>query len=127
MISQAVIINENKILMVKQYVQRGDIVWNFPGGNIEEYETPFETCIREVKEETGYDVAIKELLYTNKKKYIFLGEIIGGELYIDKNNEANNDIIDAAWIPLDEDDKFDNYTAPVLEKVIEKFFRGKES
>ncbi|WP_307449681.1 NUDIX hydrolase [Paenibacillus sp. V4I3] len=35
--------------MVKQYVQRGDIVWNFPGGGIEEYETPEQACIRETK------------------------------------------------------------------------------
>ncbi|MFC4322963.1 NUDIX hydrolase [Litchfieldia salsa] len=40
MISQAIIIKDNKLLMVKQYVQRGDIVWNFPGGGIERNETP---------------------------------------------------------------------------------------
>ena len=40
MISQAIIIQDEHVLMVKQYVERGDIVWNFPGGGVEEYETP---------------------------------------------------------------------------------------
>lgn len=40
MISQAFIIENDKVLMVKQYVERGDIVWNFPGGGIEMGETP---------------------------------------------------------------------------------------
>jgi len=35
MISQALITRNDKVLMVRQHVQRGDIVWNFPGGGIE--------------------------------------------------------------------------------------------
>jgi 8-oxo-dGTP diphosphatase len=72
MISQAIILQNNQILMVKQYVQRGDIVWNFPGGGIEENESPEEACIREVKEETGFEVEIKRLLFRNSHKFTFV-------------------------------------------------------
>ena len=53
MIAQAVIIKDDHLLMVRQYVERGDIVWNYPGGGIEGNETSEIACIREVKEKTG--------------------------------------------------------------------------
>ncbi|WP_078546832.1 NUDIX hydrolase [Litchfieldia alkalitelluris] len=115
MISQAIIIKDNKLLMVKQYVQRGDIVWNFPGGGIERNETPEQACIREVKEETGFNVQITKLLYENEKKYSFLAEIIGGSLKLDKNLVGNEDLVEVKWISLLDTEKFDNYTKPILD------------
>jgi 8-oxo-dGTP pyrophosphatase MutT (NUDIX family) len=36
--------------------------WGLPGGSIETGETAEQTCVREVKEETGYDVAVTRLI-----------------------------------------------------------------
>jgi len=44
MIAQAVIIHNGHLLMVQQYVERGDVVWNFPGGGVEEGETSEQAC-----------------------------------------------------------------------------------
>ncbi|WP_336773255.1 NUDIX hydrolase [Paenibacillus sp. MMO-58] len=120
MIAEAIIIQNDSVLMVKQYVERGDIVWNFPGGGIEEGESPEQACIREVHEETGFDIQLKALLHERNEKFSFIGEVVGGELYLDNDNQDNLDIIEIAWIPLIELEKFDSVTLPMLELAKEQ-------
>lgn len=105
--------------MVRQYVQRGDIVWNFPGGGIEENETPKDACIREVKEETGIEVLKLHLLYEQNKKYTFAVTEFTGQLALDKTNKDNDDIIEVQWISLGDIEKFDDYTKPVLDRIVD--------
>lgn len=50
-----IVINNNKVLLVKH--RKGH--WDFPKGHIEGNETEEETAIREVKEETNIDVEIQ--------------------------------------------------------------------
>lgn len=54
------VINENGEVLLQK---RTDFdAWGFPGGSIEFGETPEMTAIREIKEETGMDVEIIELI-----------------------------------------------------------------
>jgi ADP-ribose pyrophosphatase YjhB (NUDIX family) len=54
--ASALIINkEGKVLLINH---KKLAVWLYPGGHIEEGETPDEAVVREVKEETGLDVNI---------------------------------------------------------------------
>lgn len=63
----AVILNTdtNKIVMVKEFRQGvNKYVYEFPSGTVEEGENAADACIREVKEETGYEnVEIVRTLY----------------------------------------------------------------
>lgn len=71
----------------------------FPGGGLEEGETLEEGTAREIKEEFGIDVKVKEKIYeyefvkegSAKKEYFFLCEHVSGELGTGDGPEFNND------------------------------------
>src|SRR5215471_17068904 len=84
---RAVVISENKILLVKE---RGD-GWTLPGGWVDPGESPSEAAVRETKEESGYDVSAARLMaiYDRDRqghppcpfhvyKVIFLCDLVGG-------------------------------------------------
>lgn len=73
---------KKKILLVK----RRDIpVWVIPGGGIEPGETPEQAAIREVKEESGFDVKIIRQVAeyahngSHKKNFLFEAKVTGGK------------------------------------------------
>lgn len=75
---RAVIIQDNKILMVK-HLENNQEFYIFPGGGLEKNESIFGTAEREVKEETNVQVKAEKLIYYRK----FVGpESYGAEFYI---------------------------------------------
>lgn len=82
---------EEKVLMVKNIGENGSY-YTLPGGAVEKGETLNEAAIREVKEETGFDVSIHGILSISEKFFeernhhavffTFNGTVFGGELAI---------------------------------------------
>lgn len=82
----AVVLNEDKSKVLLH--QRRDFrIWSLPGGGVETGETPENAAIREVIEETGYEISIvafvgeyfrPQLDKTSNINYLFLGQVIGG-------------------------------------------------
>ncbi len=58
----AVIQQDKEVLLCQLTRSR---LWTLPGGGIEFGESPEEAVIREVKEETGYNIKVSELLGVN--------------------------------------------------------------
>ncbi|GAA1466967.1 NUDIX hydrolase [Microbacterium thalassium] len=58
----AVIVDAEDRLLLAHWNQSGRSGWTMPGGGLEEGEDPARAVIREVREETGYKVAVDDLL-----------------------------------------------------------------
>ncbi|USQ75079.1 NUDIX hydrolase [Ornithinimicrobium cryptoxanthini] len=91
--------------------------WTLPGGGLELHETTEQAAVREVAEETGYAVALGELLgsgshvVATSERYdpeadrpflllqlLYRAEVVGGEL----TAEVDGSTDDARWVPLSE-------------------------
>ncbi|ATP40775.1 DNA mismatch repair protein MutT [Solibacillus sp. R5-41] len=123
--SAAICINEDKeVLMVKSINSE---TWAIPSGGIEQGETPEECCIREVKEETGYDIVIEDSLFIKEaevkgysvKTYYFKVKKIGESEGI---NDPDNNIVDAGWKSL-RDIKRIQHAYPEDLEVLEEFLK----
>lgn len=71
--------------------------YTFPGGGLEEGETPEEGTIREIKEEFGIDVKVIKKLYEmnsekfNQKEIFYLCEYVSGKFGTGNGPEFSND------------------------------------
>lgn len=95
--------------------------WSLAKGKLDPGETLPMTAIREIKEETGYDVTLGKLLgrvtYPVKSRtkvvYYWTAEWIGGSF------EDNDEVDQLVWLPLEEATKRTTYEvdAEILEKA----------
>ena len=89
--------------------RRGRLLWSLPKGHIEEGETPEDTAVREVAEETGITGRVVAALGSidywfsvpdkriHKVVHHYLLEARGGEL-----SDADVEVSEVAWVPLAE-------------------------
>ena len=109
----ALIVQDEKILMVKHvHPTTQDVRWVPPGGGMESYDMSIIDCVmREVQEETGFDVEvdhdphfIREFFDTEHEtlnmEFFFTARIIGGNLsmaFIAGKGDDEQYIKDVRW------------------------------
>lgn len=98
----AIVLKENKILMVKETKKECYGKWAFPAGHLEDNESIIEGVIRETKEETGCDIQLKKVfpIITTNKNIIMIHVL--AELINDTNEYNKNEIIETKWIELEQ-------------------------
>ncbi|MCA1554866.1 MAG: NUDIX domain-containing protein [Chloroflexi bacterium] len=84
----------------------------FPGGKLDEGESPSEAAVREAKEELGLDVQVEQLVaqlwFAAKWQYYFTARIIGGKFGTGSGDEVRGlypperGTYTPAWMPVAE-------------------------
>jgi 8-oxo-dGTP diphosphatase len=114
--SYAVIVDEADRILLALWNEGPVPQWTLPGGGVELHETVEEATVRELREETGYDVELGPLLGVDSwvippedrihstsrplksVRVMFEGRVVGGEL----THELDGTTDEARWIPLRE-------------------------
>lgn len=103
-ISTAIITDAGRVLMIKRREREGKLLWAFPGGGIEDGETPEQAAVRETSEEVDLEVkAIKPLgervhPQTGRHMSYVACEVVDGEARVADEEE----LAEVAWIRLEE-------------------------
>lgn len=126
-----VIINGDQVLLIKNKRSQH---WSFPKGHMEKGESPVQTALREIREETGLKVIIKPDVSStinynpttevNKDVTYFLARPWGGIL-----KAQESEVSELEWLSIDEALEEITYEQEkeVLRKIYQKYVNLKET
>ena len=108
-----IIIEDGKVFATQRGYGEFKDGWEFPGGKIEQGETPEEAVVREIMEELDTEIKVGELIDTIEYDYptfhlsmdCFWCEVVAGHLELKEAEAAKwltKDQLDSvAWLPAD--------------------------
>ncbi len=109
----AIIVHEGKIFATQRGYGEFKDYWEFPGGKIEEGETPQEALKREILEELDTAIEVGGLLTTVEYDYptfhlsmqCFWAEVVSGSLVLKEHEAAKwldtHELNSVNWLPAD--------------------------
>lgn len=110
----AIIVENDKIFATQRGYGEFKGGWEFPGGKIEEGETPQQALVREIQEELDTEIEVGELVERVEYDYpqfhlsmdCFLCKIKSGKLVLKEHEDAKwlrrNELGSVEWLPADE-------------------------
>lgn len=114
-VAAAIILQEGSVFATQRGYGKWKDWWEFPGGKIEENETPQEALVREIREELDTEIAVGDLFDTVEYDYpdfhlsmkCYICTVVSGKLVLKEHeaarwlNRENLDSVD--WLPADLD------------------------
>ena len=110
----AILRKDNRIFATQRGYGEFKDGWEFPGGKIEENESPRDAIVREIKEELAADIIVGELLTTVEYDYpkfhlsmdCFWAELApGSDMKLLEHEAAKwldvNELVSVDWLPAD--------------------------
>lgn len=113
----AIIIKDNKIFVTQRGYGEFKDKWEFPGGKIEENETPTNALIREIKEELDASISVNEFLCDVEYDYETFH--LSMKCFICSLNNLHLELLEhenAKWVKLEELDNIDFLPADIYVK-----------
>ena len=110
----AIIRDKDKIFATQRGYGEFKDGWEFPGGKIEEGETPQDALKREIMEELDTEITVEDLIGTIEYDYpafhlsmdCFWCEVVSGDLVLKEAEAARwltkDDIDSVPWLPADQ-------------------------
>lgn len=124
-VTAAIIEHDGKILIAKRSSTSSlPNKWEFPGGKIEEGETPKECLQRELAEEFEVEVRIGDYFCESTYHYEHLSvRLVAYRVYTDEAIVIMNAHDEIQWVPADQLLAYDLAPAdvPIAKKIIEEF------
>ena len=130
-----VLIKDNKVALIERH-RAGLDYFVFPGGGVDEGETPEQAAIRETMEELGIEVAIKQkvaeiTLGPKSRQIYYLVEHVSGEFgtgtgeeFTDSDpNDPDEGIYVPIWMSIDELPRRANIYPSELSRLVVKSVR----
>ena len=132
-----VLIQDGKVALIERH-RAGLDYFVFPGGGVDEGESPEQAAVREAMEELGVEVAIKQKiaevrLGQKSRQVYFLVEQVGGEFgtgageeYTDSDPHSPEEgIYIPVWMPIDQLPLYQNiYPVDVAKLVVKSVQQG---
>lgn len=98
-IAAAIIVDRERVLLVRRRVSEGELSWQFPAGKVEPGESGEQAAVRETREETGLEVAaVKDLgerihSATGRRMIYVVCEVLSGTAHVADADE----LADVEW------------------------------
>ncbi len=117
----AIVVDDERRVLLAHWNEGDLTAWTLPGGGLDAGEQPEACVVRELLEETGYDVALDGLLGVDVGevpaerrlaagagplrlvRIVYRGHVVGGDL----RHEAEGTTDEARWVPLAEVEDLD--------------------